>query len=252
MSSLAVRMLSHLAGRSLRRILAPDVDFGRVQFFARELDAGFSEPRKSALRVRIASVDEIAHLLESSHPARDSTGLRKRFQRGDECFAVEDASRRLVHTSWLTTTRGHIPELNMAIVLRPGEAYLYDAYAPPDRRGHGAFGLALDFTFDRLQRAGFTRAYSYVRGDNVLGLIGALRRLRPVGELWYLRVRDRSLVFGGRERVVAVLVSGQDPRGPRRGARELGRAAQQPGWLDALDPGRMEHGDDRHAVHDLA
>ncbi|MGH2627543.1 MAG: hypothetical protein ACRDHY_12940, partial [Anaerolineales bacterium] len=112
-----------------------------------------------------------------------------------------------------------------------------DAYAPPDRRGHGAFGLVLDFIFQRLHGAGFTRAYSYVRGDAPLGLAGARRRLRPVGKLWYLRVHDRSLVFGRRgKRAAATAESGRTPAIlARLTERERARAEptlrDSPTWL---------------------
>jgi hypothetical protein len=131
---------------------------------------------------------------------------------------AEDAAGRLMHTGWLTTSRAHIPELDLDVILRPAEAYLYDAWALPDRRGHGAFGLVLDEIFGRLQSAGFIRAYSYVRGDNAYGLTSARRRLRPVGRLWYVSVFGRSVVLG--------------PRGG--GLPELGRCADR-GLVHAAD-----------------
>ncbi len=110
-----------------------------------------------------------------------------------------------MHTGWMTTSRAHIPELSLDVILRPGEAYLYDAWAPPDRRGHGAFGLVLDEIFRHLQVAGFARAYSYVRGDNRYGLTSATRRLQPVGRLWYLKIFRRRLVLGPRGEALPVL-----------------------------------------------
>jgi hypothetical protein len=64
----------------------------------------------------------------------------------------------------------------------------------------------LDFIFESLQANGFTRTYSYVRGDQPDRLAGAARRLRPVGKLWYLRVCGRSLVLGRRGEALPSLV----------------------------------------------
>ncbi len=200
------RARNRLWDRILRRFLRPVADFGSVHFFARALAAGPPERRDSTLTVRPASADEIVRLLECSHPARRAETLRERFERGDRCFVAADAAGRLMHTGWVTTTVGYIPELDLDLVLRPGEAYLYDAYAPPDRRGHGAFGLVLDAIFEGLEAAGFTRVYSYVRGEDPYLVAGASRRLRPVGRLWYLRALERSLVFGARREALPLLV----------------------------------------------
>lgn len=188
------------------------IELGRIYFFARELGGSLLPAKKSKLSIRAAGAHESDRLLECSSPRVTRDLILDRFQRGDECFVAEDRAGRCVHTGWLTTTNGYIPELDMTVVLRPGEAYLYNAYAPPDRRGLGAFGLVLDFIFDRLVLAGFTRAYSYVRADNLYGLTGAPRRLSPVGVLWYLRIGDRRLTLGRRTPALPILVR----RGDRR------------------------------------
>ena len=187
-----------IPSRILNRFLGPGLDVGSVQFFARDLNGALRRARPSTLTVRAASVDEIDRLLDCCHPARDPATLKERFGRGDQCFVAEDAGGRLMHTGWVTTSRAHIPELDLDVIMRAAEAYLYDAWAPPDRRGNGAFGLVLDEIFARLQAAGFSRAYSYVRGDNHYGLTSARRRLQPVARLWYVNLFGRSVVLGRR------------------------------------------------------
>jgi len=92
-------------------------------------------------------------------------------------------------------------------VLRSHEAYLYDAFTPPSRRGTGAFGFVLDHLFVKLQALGARVVYSYVRSDDPKGQRAACVRLRPVGTVRHLRVSGRApLLLGGLHNRLPTLV----------------------------------------------
>lgn len=165
--------------------------FGRVVFFMRELDGQWETPDAPAgIAVRLARPSELPRLVSGRPPEPglpDRFG--KRFRRGDLCIVAVEADGAVARSSWVTAAATWIPELDMEIVLRPGEAYLYDGYTRPDARRRGIDGAVRCFVFDRLRAAGFTRVYSYCRGDNGPALRAARRWQTPVGEMWFVRLR---------------------------------------------------------------
>ena len=188
-----------LLRRSLSRLASPWIEFGSVTFFRRRLDLGLEVPRpRPGLSVFHASLDDVALVLEASDPRRTQEIVRERLGRGDLCFLALDAAGRPIHSGWATMLGAHVPELERHVVLRRHEAYLYDAFTPPTRRGHGAFGFVLDHLFAKLQAVGARVVYSYVRSDDPKGQRSACVRLRPVGTLAHVRLNGRApLIFGG-------------------------------------------------------
>src|SRR5207253_2488740 len=153
-----------LLRRGLNRLTSPWVEFGSVTFFRRRLDGGPEVARaRAGLSVLHASLAGIALVLEVSDPRRTPGMVQERLRRGDLCFLALDAAGRPIHSGWATTVGAHVPELERDIVLRTREAYLYDAFTPPSRRGTGAFGFVLDHLFTKLQSFGARVVYSYVR-----------------------------------------------------------------------------------------
>ena len=184
--------------RSVNRLTSPWLEFGSVTFFRRRLDRGPEVPRaRAGLEIFCASSANIAVVLEASDPRRTHDIVKERFDRGDLCFLAVDSTGRPIHSGWATTIGAHVPELERDIVLRAYEAYLYDAFTPPSRRGTGAFGFVLDHLFARLQSVGARVVYSYVRSDDPKGQRAARVRLNPVGTLNHIRVNGRApIVFG--------------------------------------------------------
>jgi hypothetical protein len=185
--------------RGVNRLAAPWVEFGSVTFFRRRLDTGPEVPRpRPGLFAVQAALEDIPLVLEASDPRRTVEIVKERLGRGDLCFLALDPTGRPVHSGWATMLGAHVPELERHIVLRRHESYMYDAFTPPSRRGHGAFGFVLDHIFAKLQSLGARVVYSYVRSDDPRGQRSACVRLRPIGTLAHVRLNGRApLILGG-------------------------------------------------------
>ena len=184
--------------RGVNHLIGPWVEFGSVTFFRRRLDLGPEVLRpRAGLSVLQASPQDVPLVLEASDPRRTCEIVRERLGRGDLCFLALDPAGRPIHSGWATRLGAHVPELERDIVLRRHEAYLYDAFTPPARRGTGAFGFVLDHLFAKLQAGGAQVVYSYVRSDDPRGQRSACVRLRPIGTLGHLRLNGHApLIFG--------------------------------------------------------
>lgn len=180
----------HLILRVLQKLCSPVLEFGSISFFMCELHGGLPEP-SNAFQLRLILPQDL-NLLEGFHPEKSAQTFRERFQRGDLCFAALDANGKVAHTRWVTVEKTYIPEIGRYVVLPPGEAYFYDGYTQPDLRRRGIDGAMRGFIFKTMRAAGYRKIYSYVRGDNPIGLKAARRWQQPVGRLWYLRLRGLS------------------------------------------------------------
>lgn len=222
--------ISHLLLQVLRKLASPLFESGRIVFFVRQLDEHLPEVKPDIqLQLRLASPSDLYLLLGGSYPARSEAALKERFERGDLCFMALDGAGRLAHSRWLTTTRCHILELGMDVVLRPGEAYFYDGYTMPETRGRSIDGAVRCFIFHWLRVVGFERVYSYVRGDNPVALGAARRWQQPIGKLRYLRVRGlKPRVFGGYGSELPLLLKS----GPER-AEEARRERTLRAWFES-------------------
>src|SRR5262245_47020373 len=187
-----------LLRRSANRLASPWLEFGSVTFFRRPLDGGPEVPRaRPGLEIFEASLADVSLILEASDPRRTCRIVSERLRRGDLCFMALDPEGRPIHSGWATIVGAHVPELERDIVLRRHEAYLYDAFTPPSRRGTGAFGFVLDHLSAKLQALGARVVYSYVRSDDPKGQRAACVRLRPVGTVRHVRVNGRAPLLVG-------------------------------------------------------
>jgi glycosyltransferase involved in cell wall biosynthesis len=205
--------LRQVARRALGKLGASVAEMGSLAFFRRDIGAAAEGPRRRLpLSVRRATFADLERVLESSDPRRGRDLVVERLARGDWCFLAFDADGRPIHSGWATLTRARVPELEKDVLVREHEAYLYDAYTPPSRRGHGAFGFVLDHIFAELQARGVKATYSYVRSDDPEGQRSAAQRLRPIGCVHYLRLRWRRapLLFGAKALGLPLLVDPDD------------------------------------------
>lgn len=181
----------------LRKAFSPIINFGGIAVGVRDLDQplpGLSLP--AGMHVFLASREDIGRILEAHDPSRSGPELKERFQRGDYCFAVM-SDRSVIHTRWVSIKGGWIPELGAEVILRSGEAYMYDCYTQPLMRGRGIDRAAQEFVFRALRDWGFTRTYAYVRCDHPKRMMSVREFERLAGKLRYVRFRGfRPLVVG--------------------------------------------------------
>jgi hypothetical protein len=181
---------SGLAARVCHRLAAPIVKWGGITFFERRLDTHPQEGETlPGLVIRQLGPWEVDALLRGGDPTQSISDLAERFTRGDRAFGAIDATGRICHVRWVSTTRVRIPEIDRDICLRPGDAYCYNAYTRADARRRGIDGLVRHFVFKTLQEEGFRTVYSYVRLDNPDGLRAASRWQRPIGTIRYITPR---------------------------------------------------------------
>lgn len=223
--------IRHLLIRVFQMLCSSVVEFGSISFFARDLDGKLPRPKASLeLDLRQASPQEL-NLLEEIDPKKSTEGLPERFQSGDLCFVAIDADGQIAHSRWVTVRRAYIPELDRYLVLSPGQGYFYDGYTRPDRRRRGIDGVVREFIFTSMRTAGCRRIYSYVRGDNPIGLKATRSWQEAVGKLWYLRLRGfRPLVVGIRNPNLPTLV--RRVAAERAEKERLSRVRVWRGWFE--------------------
>lgn len=191
--------LVHVIRHICHKLGSPALEWGRLAFYARDLDGGLPQPAASrAVELRQATEADLPRLVFDGKPT-SAAALAERFRQGHLCFVAIDAGGRVTHARWVSTDRAHVPELDADVVMPPGEAYMYDGYTRPEARGTGIDGVMRCFIFRSLKDAGLRRAHSYVRGDNPVGVRAAQRWQRLTGTVPYLRLTGfRPLVGAGR------------------------------------------------------
>jgi ubiquinone/menaquinone biosynthesis C-methylase UbiE/ribosomal protein S18 acetylase RimI-like enzyme len=166
------------------------IECGNVVFFSRDVDREVppAEPGVT-LRFRLASAADIPFLVRGGDPSQSSEEmLQDRIERGDLCFIAESPEGELIHSRWVATESGYIPELGMNVLLAPDEAYMYGGYTSPRWRKYGVDGAARTHIFRAMRARGKTRVHSYVRGDSPPALRAAGRWQKRGGSVWYLRI----------------------------------------------------------------
>lgn len=178
------------------------VQYGSVRFFVRDLNGRPLHRRDPDVPIdlRLASGSDLPLLIGEGDPSQAHEGLLvDRFRRGDLCFLALSPQGGLMHSRWVTTTEGYIPELGMDLELGVGEAYMYGGYTSTAWRGRGIDGAIRSRIFETMRRRGFARVYSYVRCDNPPGLRAAERWQQPLGRARYIRLAPfRPWIVRGR------------------------------------------------------
>ena len=220
--------LRHVIWHIGRKLASPVLEWGRLGFYARDLDGPLPDsPATPGLELRQASAEDLRRLVYAGKPVT-AESLAERFRRGHLCFVAIDGDVEAAHARWVATDQAYIPELDSDVVLAAGEAYMYDGYTRPDARGSGIDGAIRCFIFRSLREAGFRRVYSYVRADNPVGVRAAQRWQRLAGNVRYLTPRGcRPLVWSG---------GGEHPRLAPGGKRQEQERAERAAALRASAP----------------
>jgi ribosomal protein S18 acetylase RimI-like enzyme len=177
---------------AIKKLLAPNVRIGSICFFERDLRAPMPPLAPlEGIELREGSLSDI-DLLECLKDAeRQKKQALTRFKAGHHWYlSIEKETGRLTNYRWASMTSAFIPEINRMILLKPGEAYLYDLYTLPEFRRRGIEAASRQFIYDELyRRFKAPRLVVYIQPDNHASLQAGRNYLTPLARVWYLQVR---------------------------------------------------------------
>jgi len=186
--------LKILFSRSLRKVLRPICKTGTLVFIECDLPSMKSDRREvPGIAVREATLDDV-------HLFADRKTFLERLQAGHRCFmGIEESTGKLTNYRWVCTAATYIPELQRDMILKRGEAYVYDLKTLPEFRRRGIDAYTRHWIYSHLRDSGFTKVYAYIHGDNEPSLKASRNLLRPIGRIRYIQPRGcRPIMFGAR------------------------------------------------------
>jgi hypothetical protein len=104
-------------------------------------------------------LSEILALQADREPVFRPIGMEeaaRRLQRGEVCYVGEDQGR-IIGYSWFAMKEKYIPEIESAILMRPGDLYLYNSYILKDYRRQNIVGGNIHAARKDFIPRGFTR-----------------------------------------------------------------------------------------------
>jgi hypothetical protein len=182
--------------RSLRKLVRPAVKIGALVFSECDLREPMPERQViPGITVREATVND-AHLFS------DRDVFFQHMKEGSRCFmGIEDATGKLTNYRWINTSAAYVPELKRYMLFRPNEAYAYDLNTLPEFRRRGIDRYTRHCTYSYLRDHGYTKLFAYIHGDNYASLQASRHLLRPIGRVWYIKIRGcNPIMIGGRKR----------------------------------------------------
>ena len=184
------RGLKTFTVRVIKKLLAPKVQMGSICFFERDLRAPM--PPLAPLEgivLREGSLADISLLDCLKDAGRQKKHAVQRLRAGHHWYvSVEKETGRLMSYRWASLTNAFIPEINRTIVLKPGEAYLYDLYTLPEFRRRKIEGFSRQLIYDSLYKQyGASRLVVYILPDNYASLQAGRKYLTPLARVWYLQ-----------------------------------------------------------------
>jgi hypothetical protein len=188
--------LPRVAAAACCKVISPWIEGGSVEFFSRDFENDI--PRfvsNTNLSMRQAGFGDTRLILDVYDGTRSEDKIHGRFRGGDYCFITTDDNGEGVHVNWVSTRLIIVPELNLKLLLRPGEVYNYDAYTRCDMRRSGIDSAARSLSFRHLREIGHHKLYLYVRGENVAGLRAARRLVNSIGKIRYWRSRSGQILY---------------------------------------------------------
>jgi len=184
-----------LLSRSLRKAVRPLLNVGSLVFIECDLRQPMPERRDvPGIAVREATMQDVK-LFE------DRDVFMERLRSGHRCFmGIEEATGKLTNYRWVNTSDAYIPELQRYLVVKPGEAYIYDLNTLPEFRRRGIDAYTRHWIYSYLRDSGYSKVYAYIHGDNTTSLKASRILLKPIARIWYMQLRGfRPLVLGGKK-----------------------------------------------------
>src|ERR1043166_6132187 len=191
--------LPAVAALTLKKIIRPVAKVGSVYFLERDLSLPMP-PLESMKNIvaREGTLSDI-HLLDAlPNAARQKKEAIDRLARGDRWFiGVDRPTGKLCNYRWVSLTRRFIPELDRDLIVKRGQAYIYDLETPPEFRRRGIDAVMRQFTYQTLrQRYGVKSLIVYILADNYASLQAGRQYLTPVCRVWFVQIGSRALMFG--------------------------------------------------------
>ena len=180
--------------RSLRKIVRPAFKVGSLVFTECDLTKPLAEQQRvPGIMAREATIED-ARLFE------DRALFLDRFKQGHRCFlGIEESTGKLTNYRWVNTSAAFVPELDRYLMLKPGDAYVYDLNTLPGFRKRGIDAYTRHYAYNHLRETGYRRILAYIHGDNHPSLSASRHLLRRIGRLWYLQFRGCApIMIGGR------------------------------------------------------
>jgi hypothetical protein len=170
--------------RSLRKLVRPAFKIGTLIFAESDFSRPFPELRPvPGIIAREATIEDI-QLFE------DQALFLNRFNQGHRCFVgIEEKTGKLTNYRWVNTTAALVPELDRYLILKPGEAYIYDLNTFPEFRRRGIDLYTRHYTYSYLRDIGYKRGLAYIQGDNQPSLRASRYLLTPIGRVLYVQFR---------------------------------------------------------------
>src|SRR5258705_9410683 len=141
-----------LLTRTLRKIVRPAFKMGSLVFIECDLAKPLPELRPVQGIVCSEATVEDADLFE------DRAQFLDRFQQGHRCFmGIEEATGKLTNYRWVNTSAVFIPEIDRCLILKPGEAYVYDLNTLPEFRRRGIDAYTRHYTYSYLRDTAYKK-----------------------------------------------------------------------------------------------
>jgi GNAT superfamily N-acetyltransferase len=181
--------------RSLKRVVRPAFKIGSLVFIECDLLAPMPERRTvPGIIIREARIEDVPLFA-------DRNRFLDRMSENHRCFmGIEESTGKLTNFRWISTYPTYIPELQRYLLLRPGEAYVYDLQTMPEFRRRGIDAYTRHFIYSYLRDIGYTKVYAYIHGDNHPSLKASRILLSEIGRVWYVQIRGCApVMIGGRK-----------------------------------------------------
>ena len=181
-----------------KKIVHPFVKFGSMYFLDRDLSTKMPSLKAvEGIVTREGTLADLDLLDTVENPDRAKNEAAERLTIGDRwVIAVEEATGKLANYRWISMSSAYVPELSCDLIVRPGQAYLYNLETLPEFRRRGIEVLTRQYTYTMLyRRCGIQHVVAYIRADNYASLKAARRYLTPIARVWYVRFRGKVRIF---------------------------------------------------------
>ncbi len=190
-----------VAAHTFKKLVNPVVKMGSLYFLERDLSLPMPslEPNNTIV-AREGTLADV-HLLDTlPHAQRNKKEAVARLQRGDYWFVgIDKASGKLANYRWVSLNRAFIPELNCDLIVKPGQAYVYDLETAVEFRRRGIEATTRQFTYDTLRRRfGAKSIIVYILADNYASLRAGRQYLTATSRIWFIRIRGSVFKYAKR------------------------------------------------------